>query len=248
MTIGVGFSGPNYIILGCDMEMTGVAKYPGIKDYFKWFARDSGVIAAIYSGNEDDMRCVWEEVEDRIDAKEKESASLEIKDVREILAESLAVVITNRKSTFQMLVAISKDTEGQIQFLRVFGKRVSPAKSWEIIGKGDVELTRYLAHLMPRNVNQHQALFWTAHIINTANKFVQGVGQGIRLSVVSPARVHHLYGSLFTEQLAIAESQIAGIWMNLCNIELSREEFSKYCQSFAVVISELKGNIPRVLQ
>jgi hypothetical protein len=247
MTIGVGFSGPDYIILGCDMEMTGVAKYPGIKDHFKWFARELGVIAAIYSGGEDDIRCVWEEIEDRIDAKEKDGTSLEIKDVREILVESLAVVITDRRSTFQMLVAISK-REGQIQFLRVFGKRVSPAESWDIIGRGDTELTRYLAHLMPKAVNQHQALFWTAHIINTANKFIQGVGQGIRLSVVSPGRVHHLYGSLFTDQLAIAESQIAGIWMNLCNIELSREEFSKYCQSFAGVISELKGKIPRVLQ
>jgi hypothetical protein len=56
MTIGIGYQGTSWTLLGSDMELTGVEKYRGNKHYYKYFDKDRGVVAAVYAGSEDEMR------------------------------------------------------------------------------------------------------------------------------------------------------------------------------------------------
>ena len=245
MTIGVGFLGTDWIVLGSDMELTGTAKYAGLKDYYRWFDEQKGVIAAVYAGLEDDMRCLWEELRTRIEAKEKSGLKLEQKDVRAILSESLDAVTIDRKSQFQMLVAITKQ-EKQPIFLRVFHKRVSPATSWEIIGRGDCELSRYLTSWMKTDLTKHQAVLWSTHIINMAKNFVQYVGQGIRLSVVKDGRVACMDGDIFSQKLSTMDAYIGGLWLDFCNVELSQQEYEMRLQAFTSSVCGVRGGIPKV--
>ncbi|MGO9641301.1 MAG: hypothetical protein ACLP1Y_08370 [Candidatus Acidiferrales bacterium] len=243
MTIGVGYLGPDWVVLGSDMELTGVAKYKGVKDYFKWFDGQKGVLAAVYAGVEDDMRCVWEELKNRMEAKENSGEMLGSADVRVILAESLSSVIVDAASEFQMLVAITA-REKPASFLRVLGKRVSPATSWEVIGRGDCELSRYLMDCMKVGLTKQQASLWATHIISTAISYVQGVGQGIRLSVVQDGRVERVGANLFSQYLAEMDGYVAGLWFELCNLDTSPNTFSERLQAFTTAISKVRDKIP----
>jgi hypothetical protein len=245
MTIGVGYLGLDWIVLGSDMELTGSAKYAGVKDYYKWFAGQKGVIASIYSGREDDMRCVWEELGNRIEVKEKGGLTLEQKDVRIILSESLDAVPIDRKSQFQMLVAITKQ-EKEPMFLRVLHKRVSPATSWEIIGRGDCELSRYLTSWMKTDLTQYQAVLWSTHLVNTAKSFVQYVGQGIRISVIKGGTVAYMDGDIFSQKLAMMDAYIGGLWRDFCNLELSQQEYEMRLQAFTIGACGARGGIPKL--
>jgi hypothetical protein len=245
MTIGVGYLGTDWIFLGSDMELTGVAKYPGLKDYFKWFDEQKGLAAAVYSGIEDDMRCVWEELGKRIQLKENSGIKLEPNDVRAILSESLTLVITDPKSQFQMLVAITKPAHQPV-FLKVFRKRISPATSWEVIG-ADCELTRYLISFMRADPTKYQALLWGTHIVNTACSFAQYVGQGIRLSIVKDGRVEYVDGDIFSRKLSTMDAYIGGLWFDFCNAEMPQQEFEARLQAFTSSILTLRGGIPKIL-
>ncbi len=248
MTIGVGYFGTSNIILGSDMELSGIAKYKGIKDHFAAFAPD-GLIASVYAGSEDDMRCVWEEIEDRIETQKNQGASMSVRDVRVILSDSLAAVITDRKSKFQMLVGIAKNNE-QPLFLRVLGKRASPAKDWEIIGVGDCELTRYLTSLLNHpNLTNYQAALWASHIISVANSFVQGVGQGIRLTVLMPrGAIQYMDGDIFSKKMDLVDSYVGGAWFDFCNVELSQDDYETKLHAFTTSILAARGGIPLVIR
>lgn len=248
MTIGVGFGGTSCNVLGSDMELSGVAKYKKAKDYFGSFNRGAGVVAAVYSGIEDDMRCVWEELEDRLEAR-KSGTPLSVRSVRAILAESLTAVITDRKSKFQMLVVISNLGE-KPKFLRVFGKRLTPARDWEIIGVGDCELTRYLTSQMDNpNLTVYQAALWTSYVINVASSFVRDVGQGIRLTVMnSNPNIQYFDGKIFADRLDDIDRFIRAIWSDFCNAEMDENEFRTRVSSHADNISRLRGRIPLVIR
>jgi len=246
MTIGVGYLGNSNIILGSDMELTGVAKYPGTKDYFTMF-KEHGFVAAVYSGDEDDIRRVWQRVENKIKAGQKVGV-LEGLDVRRYIEETLASTITDKKSQFQMLVAIVGEEESPI-FLRTFGKHTSPARGWEIIGRGDCELTRYLTGLMNHpSLTDYQAAIWAAHVINVANSFVQGVGQGIRLSVVyRDGRIQYMDANIFAEKTAEADRYVGGMWFDFCNTAISQEEYDMRLRAFTSRISAVRGGVPKIL-
>jgi hypothetical protein len=227
MTIGIGFLDAEEILLGSDMEMTGggTLKYRGSKDHWGWFDGEDGTIAAVYAGLENDMRAVWEKLEEGIYARQSDTSVIGVKGVREVLEHAVDEVIGKKKSSFEMLVGISKKQELPL-FLKVFGNRVVRADRWELIGYGNCELAHYLLQMFDeRGPNTlPQAVLWATHIISTANHFVQYVGQGIRLLVVANGQLHLMDGDMFTQRLAEIERRIAGIWFDACNTKLSPEE------------------------
>jgi hypothetical protein len=242
MTIGVGYLGDQYVFLGSDMELTKTAKYKGSKDHFKWFNRDTAVIAAIYSGSENDMRCVWEQVENAI--TERAGELLGATEVRFVLQESLSLVITDPDSTFEMLVAISLHGEGPL-FLRIAGNHIAPARDWELIGGGDVELSRHLTSLMNFGalLTRSQSVMWGTYIIGKATDFVQGVGQGIRLSIVIDGRVHYLDGDIFGPKMKSLEEYVSGVFHDFCNLDLAPDELRKRLDNFPTALLHLRSGI-----
>ena len=234
--------------MGSDMEITGMAKYKGNKDYHAYF-NNGGVIASVYSGLEDDMRCVWEELENRMGLSKSQGGALQIRDLRQLLAESLGAVITSKKSLFQMLVGIVKVGE-QPLFLRVHGKRISPAKEWELIGAGDCELTRYLTSLMHyTNLTNQQAALWASHIVSTANLFVQSVGQGIRLSILDPrGTVHYMDGTMFSKSTDIIDKFIGHMWSIVCNLNISEDQCAKLLQEFSAQVLAARKKVPTIMK
>ncbi|HEY4742870.1 MAG TPA: hypothetical protein VIH76_19900 [Candidatus Acidoferrales bacterium] len=251
MTIGIGYAAREWILLCSDMELTsGFAKFKGIKDYFTWFDNQKGVIACVFSDKPDDMHCVWEQVELGIADREKNGSSLTIVDVRTILTQSLKTVFINRRSKFQMLVAISKTGE-ESQFLRVWNTQVSPVSvgGWEAIGGGDVELTRYLISLMyHQHLSEYQAACWASHMVDIASKFVQGVGQGIRLSLVSNGHIQYMMGEVYSKKMRVVDSYVAGLWFDFCNVDrLTEDEFKTRVKNFADATLVVRGTIPKIL-
>jgi hypothetical protein len=240
MTIGTGYFSGSKIVLGSDMELTAIAKYRGVKDYFKWFDGEEGIIGAVYSGLEDDLRNVWEKITEEI--RKQGNSILGVAGVRRILSNSLAVVT---KRNFRMLVGITKGGETPL-YLRVAYKTVSPGHMWEFIGGGDVELTRYLAGLMTHpSLTTEQAVLWSIYIITAASSYVQGVGQGIRISVVEDGRVHYFNGEVYADKLLTFESYVAGLWFDLFSQNLSKEEYDRRLDAFVVGARAIKDKLPR---
>jgi hypothetical protein len=251
MTIGVGFfHSDTAVVLGSDMEATGggTLKYPIIKDYFKWFDKESGIIAAVYSGQESDMKLIWEQIGSRIEANGRvfPVKPLEVSGARRIVEESVSQVIGKRKDTkFEMLVGISK--ENQHIFLKVFEKTIWPGERWEIIGWGNNELSRYLVSFMSGTVTVYQALLWTAHIIGTARRFVQYVGQGTRLSVIANGKVAYFDGEMYSDKIATAENNIADLWCKFCNLDAPQEEFKKASEALCASLLAIRAGFPKTL-
>jgi hypothetical protein len=253
MTIGIGYNTERGVVLGSDMEMTGVAKFKGNKHYFKYFDSSQGVMAAVFSGVEDDMRCVWEELEEHVDTAPKEKP-LDVLGARNALTQALGKVIKDENSRFQMLVGIGHPENepaifNKTEFFRVSGVRVVPANSWEIIGAGDCELNRYLTSVMDaRYIGLYQALLWTAHAIRLSNSFVQGVGQGIQITIVRrDGKLHSLDGELFAPKMSELESSFAGLWADICDLEMPQEEFKQRLKNFSDAVVRNRELLPKVL-
>lgn len=242
MTIGVGYFSNPRIILGCDMEITGVAKYTGNKDNYKWFDNENGVIASVYSGKEDDIRNVWEHLAEKIQERNDNGDTLGVKGVRTILEESLDAA---KSKDFRMLIGITKHGDTP-SYLRVTYRTPAPAQNWEIIGGGDVELSRYLVDLMNHPMlTAEQAILWGLHIIKTASSYVQGVGHGIKMNVIEEGRVYGFGPDLFLTQLRTFEDYIAGLWSDFCNLSLSESEFKLSVDAFRIGTLALKEKLPR---
>ena len=248
VTIGVGYYEGDHLILGSDMELTSAAKYKGTKDYHAYFGSAS-TVAAVFAGTEDDMRCVWEDFQKRINTELLTQKSLDIEDVRSLLSSALSANITDPKSKFQMLVGIAKE-DRHTQFFRVFRKRIVPARGWEIIGYGDSELARYLTSQMSHtSLTPYQAVLWTAHIINIANRFVQSVGQGIRITVLNQrAQMQYLDGEMFAHVMDTMDKNIAGMWFDFCNETLSKDEFIRRQTAFDLAAYRLRDQIPKAIK
>lgn len=249
VTIGVGYfsaqTGPR-IVLGSDMELTAVAKYKAVKNNMKWFDIESGqakgVFASVYAGKEDDMRNVWENFEREIDQQEKTQSHLSCSDVRGILEKALKVV---QFRDFQMLVGITKETEQPI-YLRASYRTTAPAQNWEVIGGGAVELTRYLIELMNyAHLTVEQAVLWTIYMIHTASSYVQGVGQGIRITINDNGRVHLFDGDIYSANLSTFRDYLSGMWFDFCNLTLSEGEFAKRLDSFRSASIALRRKMPQ---
>jgi hypothetical protein len=178
MTIGIGYQGTSWTLLGSDMELTGVEEYRGNKHYYNYFDKDRGVVAAVYAGSEDEMRCLWEELSNQIESHQ----STEPLQIRSLLEQALQNSILDPDSQFQMLVAISHPDhnqdflkQSQPYFFRIFKTRVTPAKGWELIGGADCGLTRYLTSMQTQDISVSQAFLSAIRVIGLANRFVQGV-------------------------------------------------------------------------
>jgi hypothetical protein len=247
VTIGVGYLGQDFVLLGSDMEITKTAKHRARKDFQKWFNDEKGIIAAIYSDSENDMRCVWEQIENELKATKN---VLNAWNVRDILQKSLNIVINDpANSQFEMLVVISLEGEAPM-FLRISRNKIAPAKDWELIGGGDVELSRYLTNLMNfgRSLNQSQAVLWGTYIIETASDFVQGVGQGTSLLVFKDARLHRVSGNVFGPMMKTLEVYISNLFRDFCNLELPEGDFEVLIQNLPKAITQLRGCMPNPFQ
>ena len=75
--------------------------------------------------------------------------------------------------------------------------------------------------------NLPQAILWTIHVIQTANRFVQYVGQGVRITVLSNGKVASFDGEMFSARLGEIERRIGDIWYNACDGKLSQEELRR---------------------
>jgi hypothetical protein len=251
MTIGIGYFGPAGVLLGSDMELTGVAKYRGSKQFRLTFNKNRGCIGAIYSGAEDDMRCVWEEfVEENI-----RSGPVSFTGVRNALAVALKRAITTKESKqkFQMLVGVGHPSE---EFFgrenagwRIWGTRITPAKNWEIIGSGDCELTRYLSSMMDIYPTPHQAALWVAHILNLSNSFSQNVGQGTEISWIrNTGKIERLRNHSYARRMEQAEGEISSLWADICDLDMSDEEFSQNVADCCRRLAEIRSHIPRMFK
>jgi hypothetical protein len=243
MTIGIGFTCDEGLVLGSDMEMTGggTLKYKGMKDYFGFFDDDQGAIGAVFSGVESEMRNVWEKFEENVSNQPKASG---IKGTRKSLEDAVENAIGKKKSNFEMLTGLSKRGEKSV-LLKTFGNKVYPCGRWEVIGYGNCELSRYLIQAIDHPDNSlPQALLWTAHIINTACQFVQYVGQGVRLTVVRDGHVEYLDGTILTKHLEQIETSIRDIWFDTLNVSLSQDEVKKRLDTSSERILNARGRIP----
>jgi hypothetical protein len=247
MTIGVGAHVPEGIVLCSDMELTGNAKYKAVKDFQTSFA-DNGILAAIYSGSEDDMLCLWEEIERGIKKEKDAGLNINVNGARSILKQALAVVTFDKKNPFSMLLAIAKENEHS-QYLRVVGNRDMPAPPWDVIGVGDCELSRFLITIMDiPNITKYQAFLWSSYIVGLAKSYVRGVGQGVRISFITPqAKIHYMSGDTFSDKMLGASAVIGGLWTDFCNLSISQEEFKKRSDAVYGSLLAIRGRIPRIL-
>jgi hypothetical protein len=240
-------------MLGADMELTGTAKYRGSKHNLWWFDRNKGVIGAVYSGVEDEMRCLDELLAQTI-AEEEKKQPLDIAGVKKVLSRCIREVITNPKSQFQMLVGIGHPDINPLfqaphNFFRVYGRRLAPAKNWEIIGRGDCELTRYLTSERPHPLRPHQALLWMVHVINLSKSFVHSVGQGIQIMIVSgTSKPQFIQGDKLVPKIEQAADLINDLWTNLSDIDATTEEFDSYLKNFSEEISSLRREFPKTVK
>jgi len=254
MTIGIGYLTNDAVVLGSDMELTGVARFKGHKHFIQYFDKNKGVAIAIYSGLENDIRCVWEEFEERV--KREAQRALTVPEVRKFLAAALKEVLGNRKSHFQMLVAIAHPDHNpnffgdpQPAFFRVHGSRITPAKDWEIIGAGDCELTRYLTQVMSRELEPRQAALWMTHIIGLSNKLVPTVGQGIRIISISGAGKFQVAdGSPYAQKLDELDEVFAELWADLYEPYLSEEQLEGRIKSFVKDAMRIRKETVRIWQ
>jgi len=249
MTIGIGFQCYQGVLLGSDMELTKVAKYKGRKHFFKHFDGVEGRIFATYAGLEDDMRCVWEELENGIEEAEKVKP-LTLKGARTVLEEAIRKVIRDKKSSFQMLVGMGHSKNdafiGPPTFFRCHGPRLVPGRNWEIIGAGDCELTRYLTDLIhPPNPNLQQAALWAAHIIRISNSFVQTVGQGIQLTAIGFDGNYEIFNADgWMPQLKDMESLVGRLWTDIYDTTLPQDEFEENIQNILELIVKKRKLLP----
>lgn len=255
MTIGVGFFDGEDVVLGCDMEMTGggTLKYRGFKDYYAAFNEEDGKVAAVYAGLETEMRAIWERVVEGLEEADKNSSFTTTKTVREIIARALNEVIGKKKSQFELLVGISQKGDLPI-LLKGFGNTLTMAGRWEVIGYGNCDLAHFLIQMFdsrgPNNLAQ--AVLWTTYIIATANKFVQYVGQGVRMCALKNGELSSFDGSMFTARLAEIERRIANMWFAACNSELPKEQLEQTLgisgREIGVVASAFPGLVKHALE
>ena len=118
-----------------------------------------------------------------------------------------------------------------------------------MIGYGNCELTHYLIQMFdelgPNTLAQ--AILWTIHIISIANRFVQSVGQGVRVSVLRGGKLKHFDGDMFLARLSNIELYIARLWSSVCDTKLSEEELKTSVDKLGRKIMEMRSAFPGLI-
>jgi hypothetical protein len=253
MTIGIGHFGPAGIFLGSDMELTGVAKYRGSKQYKAYYDYElpkaivKGCVGAVFSGIEDDMRRLWEDFRERLGEVETK----EFSEIKDLLSRSLKTIITSRNSKFQMLVGAAHPGEDlfdrETKGWRVLGNTLSPAQNWEVIGSGDCELSRYLTDSMNwPHLKPQQTAIWMAHILNLSNQFSQQVGQGSEIMwLQNTGKIRSLKTPYLAKLASEIENEISTLWAEICEVDVKEEEFNPLVRSTFESLISIRAKIPK---
>jgi hypothetical protein len=85
-------------------------------------------------------------------------------------------------------------------------------------------------------------------VIGLANRFVQGVGQGIQLTLIQDGRRYLTDAGIYSQTITELEDAFDGQWSDVCDLSIGEEEFKLRLKAFEEALLRIHEVLPRLRQ